>query len=283
MIYIIILIQSVLFSQGVEIKSELDTNKAFIGNVIKWSIIVEGINDNNLKFPYLTIDNDSFKISQITSLKNNPKRMEYEIISWDTGRFITPDYSIEILNDMGELDFFMEVPKLEYVISSVLPVLDDKNFRPLKGPVPVKNVWPIKNIISYIIIIIAIYGIIKVWKRRVKKTYKKLDYDFIESPKERAIRRLEELNSSQFTKEFYTQLSHIFREYIERKYYIRTLEMTTEEIKNFKLFFPIKENQFNVLITFLNRADNVKYALQLPSKSEMNKDKEKIKDLLLEL
>ena len=184
---------------------------------------------------------------------------------------------------MGELDFFMEVPKLEYVISSVLPVLDDKNFRPLKGPVPVKNVWPIKNIISYIIIIIAIYGIIKVWKRRVKKTYKKLDYDFIESPKERAIRRLEELNSSQFTKEFYTQLSHIFREYIERKYYIRTLEMTTEEIKNFKLFFPIKENQFNVLITFLNRADNVKYALQLPSKSEMNKDKEKIKDLLLEL
>ena len=283
MIYIIILIQSVLFSQGVEIKSELDTNKAFIGNVIKWSIIVEGINDKNLKFPYLTIDNDSFKVSQITSLKNNPRRMEYEIISWDTGRFITPDYSIEILNDMGELDFFMEVPKLEYVISSVLPVLDDKNFRPLKGPVPVKNVWPIKNIISYIIIIIAIYGIIKVWKRRVKKTYKKLDYDFIESPKERAIRRLEELNSSQFTKEFYTQLSHIFREYIERKYYIRTLEMTTEEIKNFKLFFPIKENQFNVLITFLNRADNVKYALQLPSKSEMNKDKEKIKDLLLEL
>ena len=283
MIYIIILIQSVLFSQGVEIKSELDTNKAFIGNVIKWSIIVEGINDKNLKFPYLTIDNDSFKVSQIASLKNNPKRMEYEIISWDTGRFITPDYSIEILNDMGELDFFMEVPKLEYVISSVLPVLDDKNFRPLKGPVPVKNVWPIKNIISYIIIIIAIYGIIKVWKRRVRKTYKKLDYDFIESPKERAIRRLEELNSSQFTKEFYTQLSHIFREYIERKYYIRTLEMTTEEIKNFKLFFPIKENQFNVLITFLNRADNVKYALQLPSKSEMNKDKEKIKDLLLEL
>ena len=95
--------------------------------------------------------------------------MEYEIISWDTGRFITPDYSIEILNDMGELDFFMEVPKLEYVISSVLPVLDDKNFRPLKGPVPVKNVWPIKNIISYIIIIIAIYGIIKVWKGVLKK------------------------------------------------------------------------------------------------------------------
>ena len=32
-----------------------------------------------------------------------------------------------------------------------------------------------------------------------------------------------------------------------------------------------------MLITFLNRADNVKYALQLPGDSEMNSDKEKIK------
>ena len=84
------------------------------------------------------------------------------------------------------------------------------------------------------------YGIILSLEKRIKKIYKKLDYDFIESPKERAIRRLEELNSSQFTKEFYTQLSHIFREYIERKYYIRTLEMTTEEIKNLKLFSQLK-------------------------------------------
>ena len=46
----------------------------------------------------------------------------------------------------------MEVPEIRIFISSVLPTLEDKNFRPLKGPVPVKDVWPIKNIIFYIII-----------------------------------------------------------------------------------------------------------------------------------
>ena len=173
--------------------------------------------------------------------------------------------------------------KKQYSILSILPTLENKNFRPLKGPVPVKQVWPIKNIILFILIILTIYGITKIWKKRQKKIYKKIDYNFTISPKDKAIRRLEELDSSQFTKEFYTQLSHIFREYIERKYYIRTLEMTTEEINKSRRFFPIEDIQFNELITFLNRADNVKYALQLPRESEMNSDKEKIKSLIIKL
>ena len=52
------------------------------------------------------------------------------------------------------------------------------------------------------------YGIILIWRKRIKKIYKKLDYDSTESPKDRAYRRLEELNSSQFTKEFYTIISY---------------------------------------------------------------------------
>ena len=59
--------------------------------------------------------------------------------------------------------------------------------------------------------------------------------------------------------------------------------MTTDEINQSRQLFPIKDSQFNELIIFLNRADNVKYALKLPVESEMNSDKEKIKSLILEL
>ena len=283
MIYIVIFLQSILFSKGIQISSELDTNNAYIGNVIKWSIIVKGGDKTNYNFPYLKIDNESTKITQVMPSKDILNRLDFEIISWDTGRFITPSYSIEILDDYGEIDFLMQAPELEYSIFSTLPTLEDRSFRPLKGPVPVKDVWPIKNIILFILILMTTYGIILIWRKRIKKIYKKLDYDSTESPKDRAYRRLEELNSSQFTKEFYTQLSHIFREYIERKYYIRTLEMTTEEINKSRRFFPIEDIQFNELITFLNRADNVKYALQSPGESEMNSDKEKIKSLIIKL
>ena len=47
------------------------------------------------------------------------------------------------------------------------------------------------------------------------------------------------------TKDFYTELSHISREYIEAKYFIRTLEMTTNEIKESRLLFPIENSWLN--------------------------------------
>ena len=283
MIYIVILVKSILFSQGIQINSKLDTNKAYIGSVINWSIVVEGGEGRNYNFPSLEVDNDSMRIKQILSSKNISNEITFEVITWDTGRFTTPSYAIEILNANGEVDFLMQTPELEYSIFSILLDIEDKSFRPLKGPVPVSNVWPIKKFILGLLILLTIYGITKIWKKRQKKIYKNIDYNFNESPKERAYRRLDELDTSQFTKEFYTQLSHIFREYIERKYYIRTLEMTTEEIKQNKQFFPLKDGQFNELITFLNRADNVKYALQLPGVYEMNSDKEKIKSFIEEL
>ncbi len=272
-----------LFSKGLQISSELDIKNANIGEVIKWSIIIEGSDSINYKFPILSIDNDSKKIKQLISPKITKNKIDFEIISWDTGRFITPSYSIEILDDNGEIDFLMIAPPQEYSILSILSTLDDKNFRPLKGPVPVRDVWPIKNLILLFIITIILYAIIVVWKKREKETYKKIDYKYIENPRDRACRRLEELTSADFTKDFYTELSHIFREYIERKYYIRTLEMTTQEIKESRSLFPMEDLQFEELIVFLNLSDHVKYALQMPTKSEMKLDKEKIKTLITNL
>ena len=280
MIYILIIFQSILFSNGLQVSSELDTNNAYIGEVIKWSVILKGSDSPNYKFPNLSIDNDSIKIKQLVSSKIKNNKIDFEIISWDTGRFTTPSYSIEILDDNGEIDFLMSSPRLEYSILSILPTLENKNFRPFKGPVPVRDVWPIKNLILFILIIIIVYIITVVWKRRDKKVYKKIDYNYFEYPKDRACRRLGELSCSQFTKDFYTQLSHIFREYIERKYYIRTLEMTTQEIKKSRSLFPIEDLQFEELIAFLNLSDHVKYALQVPTRSEMESDKEKIKNLI---
>ena len=269
-----------LFSKGLQISSELDTNNAYIGEVIKWSIRVEGNNGLNYKFPSLKIDNDSLKIKQLLSPKIKKNTIQFEIISWDTGTFTTPSYSIEILDAKGEIEFFMDAPFQKYSILSILSTLEDKNFRPLKGPVPVRGVWPIKNFILFILIIIIVYAIITVWKKRVKKSYNKINYKYFEKPKDRAFRRLEELSSAHFTKDFYTELSHIFREYIEAKYYIRTLEMTTQEIKKTRSLFPMEDFQFEEMIIFLNLSDNVKYALKMPTRSEMELDKEKIKTLI---
>ena len=276
MFYILFFFHSLVFSKGVEIISELDTNNAFVGEVINWSVKIQGSDQYNHRFPKLSLDNENLKISQIKSQNNRSDEIIFEIISWDTGSFSTPAYSIEILSEEGEIDFMMNAPRLEYIISSIIPTLNEEKFRPLKGPVPVKDVWPLKNIILFILIIITAYGIWFVWRRRETEKYRKLDYTFTESPKDRALRRLQELSFSQFTKDFYTELSHISREYIETKYFIRTLEMTTIEIKKSRHIFPMEDPQFNEWIIFLSLADQVKYALELPDELKMKSDREKI-------
>ena len=70
---------------------------------------------------------------------------------------------------------------------------------------------------------------------------------------------------------------------MEGKYYIRTLEMSTQEIKESRSLFPMEDFQFEELIIFLNLSDHVKYALQMPTKSEMELDKEKIKTIISNL
>ena len=283
MIYLLIFFQSVLFSKGLHISSELDTNNVYVGEVLRWTIKVEGHENINYKFPYLNIDNDSVKVKQIVSSEKRNNEIEFEIISWEIGSFTTPSYFIEILDDNGDIDFTMISPPQEYTISSILSTLEDENFRPLKGPVPVKDVWPIKNLILFFLIVIIVFSIVILWRKREKKVYNKIDYKYIEDPKDRAFRRLEELSSSNFIKDFYTELSHIFREFIETKYYIRTLEMTTQEIKESRSLFPLEDPQFEELIIFLNLSDRVKYALQMPTKSEMELDKEKIKTIISNL
>ena len=75
-------------------------------------------------------------------------------------------------------------------------------------------------------------------------------------------------------------MSHISREYVERKYFIRTLEMTTEEIIDNQDLFPWESQQFFKWSQFLEEADLVKYARDIPTPEKMTLDKEKVVSLI---
>ena len=89
-----------------------------------------------------------------------------------------------------------------------------------------------------------------------------------------------EIDSSILAKEYYSILSHVLREYIETKYYIRTLEMTTEEIENAFEIFKFDEKYLIQVINFLKESDKVKYAREIPNPDKMVMDKAKIQDLI---
>ena len=115
-----------------------------------------------------------------------------------------------------------------------------------------------------------------VWKKRLTNINQKPIHTLNKSPIDIARSRLSTLNEKGFAKEFYTELSYITREFVEYTTFIRTLEMTTEEIIQNKELFLFDIDNFNDWIALLSKADMVKYAKQSVEYSEMVVDKEKV-------
>ena len=281
-IFIIFLFSSILFSQSLSIVSELDTTQGFIGDIFQWTIKVEGQNDQAIRFPELEVTNDTISIRNQTLIHENGKLIgiEFEIVAWDTGDFITPDYALEILKIDGTRDYYISANPIHYSVGSVLNLSENAEYRPLKGPVSVKGIFPLKTVLLSIALFAMLGSMIWTWKQRQDIQYQKLDYTINESPEDRAKRRLRDLDMNGLSKDYYADLSHISREFIETKYYIRTMEMTTEEINQFRFLIPLKDEIFSEWAQFLSEADMVKYAREIPSPEKMSTDKKLISSLI---
>jgi len=93
------------------------------------------------------------------------------------------------------------------------------------------------------------------------------------SPNELAKKRLLHLDTNGFSKEFYSELSHITRQFVEKSCYIRALEMTTEEINENENIFNMNDDIFSEWINLLQKADVIKFAKKSTPISEMENDK----------
>ena len=280
--YLVFLFSSV-FAQSIYVTSELDTSKASIGDIITWEIKGKGSQQNQkLEFPELNLKGDSISIYSQRLIFNDELVIGriIEIAFWDTGRFYTPSYYVNVLDLQGNVDHDIEIEKVAIDIVSVLESLNEVTARPVKGPIAVKGVIPYREILLIILCLVIVSAIIWVLRKRIKYIYPKNSYSIIKSPIEIANDRLSALNKKGFSKEFYSELSHITREYIEYSTYIRTLEMTTEEIIGNRDLFHCNDNSFSQWIDLLSKADLVKYAKQSIEPYEMDIDKDKVINLI---
>ena len=269
---------SLVYSQSINISSEIDTSIASIGDIITWKIIAKNSNQKNVIFPDLILNGDSISIRSQKSILTDKGEVGriIEMTFWDTGRFYTPQYQISILNNQGDMKYDLEAEKLLLNIVSVITPSMNAIARPIKKPVLVNGVLPYREILIIVLIIIILIAMFWVWKKRLKNIYQKPIHIYNKTPSDIARSKLSSLNEKGFAKEFYTELSYITREFVEYTTFIRTLEMTTEEIIQNKELFLFDIENFNDWIILLSKADMVKYAKQSVGYSEMIVDKERI-------
>ena len=147
---------------------------------------------------------------------------------------------------------------------------------PIKGPVPVRSLFPFRLIPLILLTAILIGGMIWTWRQRINVKYQRSEYLIKESARDRAIRRLKELDINSLAKDYYAGLSHISREYVEHSTFIRALEMTTDEINENRNLFPYDDEMFAEWVRTLSAADLVKYAREIPTSTQMGLDHQKI-------
>ena len=146
---IFIVIFFLCFLIGDSVESGLDKNIGFIGDVINWSIRINQLSEKDIQFPELKNFNENITIRNQSFIKENSKiiGVKFELMVWDTGAYILPEYGINILKTDGSIDYSISSEPLELKIESILNHIETKELRPVISPVSVKDIFPIRIII----------------------------------------------------------------------------------------------------------------------------------------
>ena len=259
-------------NNSVSIEASLDTNQVTIGDVIHLTVEVRAISNQRLFFSDLNVEYP-IEIREKSTIKEENK-IQFQIVIWDTGSYMIPGYSIGISHVQDStLDFSLETSPLEITVVSTLTGDLQSTIKPIKEPVPIVYSTPWPRIVQWSFFIFTILILLFAWSKRQNfESFVPAHYENIQSPYSWAVERLEKLGNKLDDKTFYVNLSHILREFVEHSVFIKSLEMTTEEIIANKHTIPIENSLLAQWISLLSRADQIKYAREITSKIQRIED-----------
>ena len=286
LIILIVFISAVLSAGGQDIKvsASFDTSRIFIGDQVHYTITVERPSD--LSVSIKTLRDTLCKNVEIVSgpsvdsllMQDNKLKIirKYLVTSFDSGFYRVPPVYAEIKDASGIKRYYSDNSPLQVMRVKIAPPdTTAKIFdiiKPYKAPVTLGEIIP-WLIIALIAAALA-WGAILLF-RRFKKN-KSVD-EPVRSPDPAhliAFRELEKLKEEQVwqkgeLKHYYTRLTEILRQYLENRYGVCSLEMTTSETLEalVKTGFR-KDESYTLLKTILNGSDLVKFAKYKPDPAE---------------
>lgn len=270
--------------QNISVKAAFDSARILIGDQIHYTITIEQPLDTKLTLPSLKdtlVKNieilsgpqtDSVKLGQ-----GNVRIIEkYLITSFDSGQYRVAPVFVEAKKPGGLNRYYSEATLLEVVKYRIAPADSAEKIYdiigPYKAPVTVGEVLP--WVLLALVILSIIWFLVR-WIKNHKALQTEAEHPPIAEPAHViAFRELENLRSEELWqkgkyKQYYTRLTEILRLYLENRYYVYSLELTTSETLNALLKTGFRKDAFfdrlkNVLVS----ADLVKFAKYVPGDDE---------------
>jgi hypothetical protein len=283
---LIVIISAVISAEGQDIKvtASFDTSRIYIGDQIHYTITV--VRPPELQVAISTLKDTLCKNIEIVSgpahdsllMPDNKLKIirKYLVTSFDSGFYHVPPVYVEIKDASGIKRFYSNYSLLQVIRVKIAPrdttakIFDI--IKPYKAPITIGEIlpWALIGLIAAALV----WGVILLF-RRFKKN-KKSD-EPVKNPEPAhviAFRDLENLKSEQLwqkgeLKQYYTRLTEILRQYLENRYGVCSLEMTTSETLEalVKTGFR-KDESYTMLKTILNGSDLVKFAKYKPDAVE---------------
>lgn len=273
-----------LRSQDVTVKAQFDTSKIYIGDQIFYRIIIDQPKDIHLDIKTLrdtlckNIEILGVPVTDSAVTPGDRLRIQskYLITSFDSGFYQVPPVYAEIKSGNNIKRFYSEYSPLEVMRVKIAPAdTTAKIFdiiKPYKAPLTPGEILP--WVLLALLAAALVWGIIFLI-RKIRK--RKTNDEPVKNPDPAhviAFRDLEELKAQQLwqkgeVKLYYSRLTEILRQYLENRFGVFSLEMTTSETLEelVKTGFR-KDDRYNSLKTILNGSDLVKFAKYKPEPSE---------------
>jgi hypothetical protein len=273
-------------AQSITINTELDTNMILIGDQIKLKFEINQPKDLKLNFPELqdTIikEIEIVEKSAIDTIVRNGNillKQDWLITSFDTGVYLIPRLPFSFINPGdGQPDTIFSPSRYfgvnTFELDTTNAIFDIK--MPVPAPVTIAEAAPwIGGGLVFVLVVLGIIYFLRLQSGKETITLKR------PKPKEPAhlfaYRKLDELKNRKLwqqgkIKEYYSELTEILRMYLEFRYDIMSLEMTTDEtMEALNNAVSIDSATREMLYNILSLADFVKFAKMNPLPDENDK------------
>ncbi len=259
--------------KNLSITSEIDTTISTIGDIIHYSIYTSSNGD----LPVIIKD---FEKPDAMEVRNQifveGKSFKIEIVFWDTGNYVIPPIDVVFLYADSTEKLALQTDPIDIVIVSSTDPMSTGTIKPVKDPLPVSRPldWKIILLLTTLFLTLAIMAWLSIKYKREKLIGPPINIQ--PQPDEIAIEKLKGLRNKVHNnldlKEFYVQISYILREYVEHSLYLKTLEMTTEDIKLLDNVLPFSDEEMKAWLELLERSDLIKYAKMMPENNIYTQD-----------
>lgn len=264
--------------QDISISSKVDKSTITIGDLVFYSVEVKRSADFEVIMPELGSNLGAFELRDYKvhePVSENGllvDRVDYTISTFDVGEFVIPSMTFFYLQKGDSVRQELQTQPISITVKSMTPS-ESGDIKDIKQPLELTEdyrkmiVWGSIAFAALLIALISIY----IWRRR--RAGKGILPQKVEPPRpahEIALEALDALKASALLAEgqikaYYVTLSEIIRKYIEGRYFIIALEMTTEDLLMQLQGADVDAETVSSIREFLSVCDLVKFAKHHPN------------------